>query len=225
MLVCNAPRGALCFSGIVKSLAVLPMLWTILISMYGSRSTKVLIATAKQLSWTTLLALHLLEAAAHPVDAAIQGAYVTLMPGAVHLELDLTLGTEVVDVVLRSLDANADQDISDTEARTYAQSVLQQSRLILDGVAATWRLERISVPSYQNLKLQSDTLRIYAVAPRTDSEGAHSLSYDNRYAPVKSQCIANVFLQPGTGWRYRIAHQQHSNDGRQLTVKYMGTRS
>lgn len=160
-------------------------------------------------------------ASAHPVDEVVQGAYLTLSSNEVRLELDLTLGTKVAATVLKSLDTNGDQQITEAEARAYAGLVLAQSTLKLDGTAATWTLDKVSVPPYQNLKLGSDTLKIYAVAKRPDLAGSHTLSYQNRYQPVKSQWIANIFLQPNTLWQYQVDGQQHSNDGRGLTVKYI----
>jgi hypothetical protein len=175
-----------------------------------------------------LLALFGSSVLAHPLDEVVQGAYLTLLPGELRLELDITPGTQVADAVLTVLnpktnkeaDQEADHIITDAQARAYAQSVLQQSTLVLDGVAAPWSLERVSVPPYQNLKLATDTIKIYAVAKRPDRAGALTLRYENRYQPAKSQWIANVFLQPGPDWRYEITGQQHSDDGRLLTVTY-----
>lgn len=161
---------------------------------------------------------------AHPVDEVVQAAYLWLAPGAVRLELDLTPGTLVVDTVLQSLDTNADQHITDAEARAYAERVLKQSTITLDGMATAWRLEKVNVPPYQSLKLEGNMLKIYAVAGRADRAGAHTLSYGNRYQLTQSQCIANVFLHSGSGWRYQVTLQQHSNDGRQLTMQYTVSR-
>jgi hypothetical protein len=160
------------------------------------------------------------RADAHPVDEVVQGAYLTLAPGELRLELDLTPGTEVADAVLRALDANGDRRITDAEARTYAERVLKQSTVTLDGAPAAWRLDRVNAPSYESLKFATDTFKVYAVAVRPDRPGAHSLAYDNRYQPAKSQCIANIFLQPGSGWRYQVTGQKHSDDGRRLSVSY-----
>jgi hypothetical protein len=80
------------------------------------------------------------------------------------------------------------------------------------------------LPAYQALKLQGDTLKIYAVAARADRAGPHRLSYDNRYRPAASRTIANIFLKSAAGWRYRVVHQQRSNDGRRLSVDYTITR-
>lgn len=163
-------------------------------------------------------------AAAHPVDEVVQGAYLTLAPGTVRLELDVTPGPAVAGAVLRSLDARPDRLITDAEARAYAERVLAQSAILLDGVAAAWRLEKVSTPPYDALRLKADTLKIYAVAARPDQVGSHSLSYHNRYRPADSQCIANIFLQPGPGLRYRVTGQTHSDDGRVLTVSYTSAR-
>ena len=164
-------------------------------------------------------------ALAHPVDEVVQGAYLTLARGAVRLELDLTPGTEVADGVLRAIDANGDRQLSDAEARGFGERVLKQSTLTLNGKAVAWRLDRVSAPDYQDLQLASATLKIYAVAQRVDRAGAQGLAYENRYQPAKSQCIANIFLQPGGGWRYKVNAQQHTNDGRGLTVNYASDRS
>ncbi len=164
-------------------------------------------------------------AEAHPVDEVVQGAYLTLAPGEVQLELDLTPGNKVAGTLLTSLDANADRRITDAEARAYAGRVLAQSTLALDGVAAPWTLDKVSAPPYQNLQTGNGILKIYAVAKRPERTGAQTLSYQNRYQPAKSQCIANIFLQPAPGWQYQVTNQQRSDDGRQLTVKYAAGRS
>ena len=161
---------------------------------------------------------------AHPVDEVVQGAYLTLAPGQVRLELDLTPGTEVAFAVLKSLDANGDRRITEAEARAYGERVLKQSTLTLGGKPAAWRLERVDTPAYDELEQSTPTLKIYATAARPDRAGPQAFSYENRYQPAKSQWIANVFLQPAGGWRYRVAGQQHTDDGRGLTVSYAASR-
>ncbi len=179
---------------------------------------------SRRLAWT-LLALLPCLAEAHPVDEIVQGAYLTLAPGEVRLELDVTPGSKVAGTVLKSLDANADGRITDAEAVAYAGRVLAQSTLALDGATVPWTLDKVIAPPYQNLQTGNDILKIYAVAKRPDRTGAQTLSYQNRYQPAKSQCIANVFLQPALGWQYQVTGQQHSDDGRQLVVKYTAERS
>ena len=168
-----------------------------------------------------LLALVPAPAVAHPVDEIVQGAYLTLAPGEVRLELDLTPGSEVAGALLRELDANSDARISRAEMLAYGWRVLRQSTLTLDGAVVPWRLQQIRAPSYQNIRTAAATLKIFAVAVRPERAAPHTLVYLNRYRPAKSQCIANVFLLPGAGWQYRALSQKHDKEGRQLSVAYL----
>ncbi|WP_425144947.1 hypothetical protein [Deinococcus sp.] len=171
------------------------------------------------MAWTILVAV-CCAAQAHPVDELLQGAYLTLAPGAVQLELDLTPGTQVAGGWLRTIDANADGQISASEARTFARQVLAQSRVTVGGVDTPWALDQVVTPPYQNLLTGNDVLKIYAVARRPDRAGAGTFTYQNRYQPVKSRWMANVFLLPAAGWQYGVSGQQHSTDGQTLTVTY-----
>jgi hypothetical protein len=163
-------------------------------------------------------------AGAHPVDEVVQGAYLTLSPGQVKLELDLTPGEKVAGTLLKSLDTNGDGKASDTESRSFARRVLAQSTLKLGDVAVPWTLGRVEVPPLALLKVGGSILKIYATAPRPDSAGPQTLSYLNRFQPVKSQWAANIFLQPGGGWQYLVNAQTHGSGGQQLTVKYTASR-
>ena len=168
----------------------------------------------------TLIALMLGSAGAHPVNELLQAAYLTLTPGAIQLELDLTPGSQVAGKLLSTLDVNADRQISVSEARSFAKQVLAQSSLKVGGVAVPWTLNQVVTPPYQNLLGGNDVIKIYAVARRPDTAGAGTFSYLNRYEPVKSRWMANIFLLPGSGWQYQVSGQQHSSDGRGLTVTY-----
>ena len=163
-------------------------------------------------------------AQAHPLDEVVQGSYLTLKPGQVALELDISPGPLVVDTVLRRLDGDGDGRISRDEAKAFGRMVLGQTILSIDGVAAAWRVESVVAPPFQNIRQGADTIKIYAVARRLERVGAHSFAYENRYAPARTQAAANVFLQPGDGWRYTVAGQAHGPDGRSLTVRYTAAR-
>lgn len=176
--------------------------------------------------WTAavLAAAAPLTAQAHPLDEVVQGAYLTLKPGQVALELDISPGILVADSLLRRLDADGDTRIGGDEADAFGRHVLGQTRLTIDGAPAAWRLERVAAPPYDNVRQGGDTVRIYAVARRPERAGAHSFTFENRYAPARTQAAANVFLQPNNGWRYTVAGQAHGPDGRSLSVRYTAAR-
>jgi hypothetical protein len=157
---------------------------------------------------------------AHPVDEIVQGAYVTLMPGKVLLELDITPGSAVSGAVLNVLDADGDKNISTAETEVYAGLIIKQLSLFIDNVDTAWSLESVSVPPYTSLQSATDTLKILAFAARDDATGPHTFRFTNNYQPAQSSYGANVFLRPCDGWIFQIMEQKHSDDGRQLTVSF-----
>lgn len=162
-------------------------------------------------------------APAHPIDEVVQGAYLTIAPGEVQLELDLTPGVEVVSLILPALDPDGDGAVSATEARAYAEAVLADSSLALDGEPTAWTLVAVEVPDPALLAQGGGFVRIDAVAPRPDREGEGVLAYENRHEPAKSLWMANVFLRPGEGWTYAVTGQERDARGQALVVSYEAT--
>ena len=170
-----------------------------------------------------LLALIPGAAPAHPVDEVIQGAYLTIAPGEVRLELDVNPGAEVAPLVLPLLDPDADGAVNEAEARAYAERVLADSTLALDGEPAAWTLVAVEVPETGLLVEGAGMIRIEATAPRPDREGAHVLAYETRHEPAQSLWMANVFLRPGEGWAYAVTGQERDARGQALAVTYEAT--
>ena len=112
-------------------------------------------------------------AGAHPVHEVVQNAYVTLAPGAVDVQLELTAGPEVAGTIIRALDANGDKRVSQAEARAYALRVLTSSKLQIDGRSLELRLINVDVPPYGALLGAHGTIRITARAARMPSRAIH----------------------------------------------------
>lgn len=160
---------------------------------------------------------------AHPIDELLQGAYLTLSPGEVQLDLDLTPGAEVLPLVSRALDPNADGSVTEAEARAYAEAVLADSTLLLNEEPVAWTLVGVTVPDPTLLAAGAGVIRIEATAPRPDREGVHVLAYETRHEPTKSLWMANVFLRPGEGWAYVVRGQERDKSGQSLIVTYEAT--
>ena len=161
------------------------------------------------------------SASAHPVHEVIQNAYLTLSPGTVGLELELTAGPQVAGRIIRALDPNGDRRISPVEARAYADRVIAQSRLTIDRRPLSIRTIAIDVPSYAALLGAHGKIRITAKAARPDRAGSMRLAYRNGYNPAESRCDANIFIKVRGPVGYRINRQDRSSDGRFLVVDYL----
>jgi len=160
---------------------------------------------------------------AHPVHEVVQNAYLTLSPGTVGLELELTVGPQVAGKVIRALDSNGDRRISPAEAHAYADRVLAQSRLTINRRPLAIRTLSLEMPSYAALLGAHGTIRVIAAAARPDWTGVATLAYRNGYSPAESRCDANIFVKAGGRTAYRIRGQERSPDGRALVVHYSTT--
>jgi hypothetical protein len=163
-------------------------------------------------------------ATAHPVDELVQSAYLTLTPGAVMVEVNLTIGPQVAGPIIALLDADGTGDISAAEADAFAQTLLAQTMLQLDGQAMDWQLDDVIAPSLGFLATGNAILTIRASAPRPDVIGPHVLHYDAGFAPATTLHMANIFLRGGGGWDYAVTGQDHSVNGAGLTVQYVVSR-
>ena len=168
---------------------------------------------------TALLALPGV-ASAHPGHSLAQTAYLTLTPGEVRLELDLTVGEAAVASLLAALDPDGDGQASEAETRAWAEGVLGQVSLTLDDGTAAWTLDDVEVADLALVATGSAALSLTAATLRPEGPGPHSLTFVNDYAPAETLRTTTMFLAPGEGWSWDIADQERSDDGAGLTVTY-----
>jgi hypothetical protein len=154
---------------------------------------------------------------AHPLDECVQAAYLKLGPSTLELELDLTPGERVAPTMLKLIDQNQDGNIGQPEAQRYAESVLEDLRLILDGRSQTLTLESVVPPPTDVFLAGGGTIKINARANLTDATGTHSLEFRNAHAPVKSGYLANVFVQSG---EVKILEQKRDATQQDFRVRY-----
>src|SRR5215213_642747 len=84
-----------------------------------------------------------LAALAHPLDVYLQASYITVAPAQILVELDLSPGVLVAPQVLPQLDSNGDQQISEAEGQAYADAVLPNVVLQVDGKPLALTITRI----------------------------------------------------------------------------------
>ena len=134
-----------------------------------------------------------IEGQAHRLDEYLQAARLSLVREGVALELDLTPGVAVAPAIIAIIDRDADAAISREEARAYGQAVISDVRLTLDGHAVEVRLDRVEVPSADDLRAGLGTIAVRA-SGSVDRLGAgrHSLQFQNNHHPAGAAYLINA---------------------------------
>src|ERR687883_464437 len=86
-------------------------------------------------------------AVAHPLDEYVQSTYIDPSPDRTTLELNLTPGVLVAPEMVALIDTDGDGEISETEGEVYADAVLQDITLEVDGQPQPLTLVGSSFPS------------------------------------------------------------------------------
>jgi ABC-type nickel/cobalt efflux system permease component RcnA len=160
------------------------------------------------------------EASAHPIDEYVQNTYIDLAPDRTSLEVNLTPGVLVAPEVLALIDADGDGEISEAEGEAYANAVLQELALEVDGEPQPLTLVESSFPTPLDMGAGMGTIRLSVEAAEapSDSPGDHSLSYRNDHEPVdNSKYLVNAFRASG---EVEISRQDRDELQNSIRVDY-----
>ena len=153
---------------------------------------------------------------AHQIDEYLQAARLSLTHDRVTLELDLTPGIAVAASVVPTLDIDDSGAISPGEARAYGESVLSEVAVALDGHPLAVTLERVEVPTSEEIRDGIGTIRLRATAPVAISgPGRRRLDFRNNHRPDIGAYLANA-LNPDE----RAIHvERQTRDPRQRVIQ------
>lgn len=155
-------------------------------------------------------------ASAHRLDEYLQATRVSLSPNRVVLEIDLTPGTAVAPQVLPMIDIDGNGQVSDAEAQSYAERVMADLRLEVDGQRRILTLIRVEASSVRELTDGLGSVRLTVEAAGTAAAaGRRSLWFQNDHQPALSAYLVNA-LVPSSA-RIDITGQQR--DVRQQGIR------
>lgn len=145
------------------------------------------------LGW--LLLLFASEGVGHRLDEYLQAARVSVSTNRVDLSLDLTPGVSIVEPLLVVIDKDRDGRFSKAEMSAYAQLVLKDIQVRVDGKALIPRVMETSFPKLSEIKSGHGVIRIRATAA-VDSlaSGHHALSLTNAHLPSISVYLVNALV-------------------------------
>ena len=165
------------------------------------------------------------DLSAHRRDEYLQAARLAIAPGRVELQLDLTPGIAVATSVIADIDRNGDGVFSAEETQAYAQRVLSELRLDIDGHALHLRQPQSqptadAFPAADAIRRGEGViqLQLEAALPALTA-GAHHLTYHNAHRRDIGVYLANALL-PDTD-RVAITAQLRDPEQRDLTIDYV----
>jgi hypothetical protein len=135
------------------------------------------------------------DAFAHRLDEYLQATRVSVATNRIDLSIDLTPGVAVADQVLAVIDQDGDGRVSGDESTAYAQRVLTDIRIGLDGKVLALSLADASFPALHEVKGGTGVIRIKATAPVGQlSVGSHAFSFTNAHLPAISVYLVNALV-------------------------------
>lgn len=161
----------------------------------------------------TLLLLALLAfpsaASAHRLDEYLQATLVTIEPGEILLQINLTPGVNVADQVLALIDRDSDGVIPAKESAAYAELLKRELILRLDQRDVGLKLTGSNFPEPAELRTGFGIIQMeFTAMPTSLSGGAHTLSLENRHLPAASVYLFNS-AKPRSG-SVQITRQQRN---------------
>jgi hypothetical protein len=130
---------------------------------------------------------------AHRLDEYLQSTLVAIEPGEIRLQINLTPGIAVAGQVLNLIDRNHDGIITTNESAAYAELVIHDLVVRLDGRNVELKLAALNFPDPAELRTGWGIIQMeYTVTPGTLAAGPHKLTMENRHLPAASVYLFNA---------------------------------
>src|SRR5215467_13119816 len=153
--------------------------------------------TQKALLGFIAIFLMVAPASAHRLDEYLQATRLSLAANQIGVEIDLTPGVDVAQMIFALINTDHDGRISASEAEKYANQVLRETTLEIDGNRSQLALMKYEFPSFQEMSAGEGVIRIFARAIWRGSVGAHRLVYQNNHKTDLGVYLVNA-LRPGS---------------------------
>ncbi len=150
------------------------------------------------------------QASAHRLDEYLQAAMVDVQKDRVAVEVRLTPGVAVFRTVLAMIDTDGDGVISEAEERDYAQRVLQDLSLTLDGKRLPLRIVSSTFPKIEEMKEGLGEIVMDLEARVPPGRANRRLVFENHHQQAVGAYLVNC-LAP-TDPDIRIAAQSRNYD-------------
>lgn len=133
-------------------------------------------------------------ASAHRLDEYLQATIISVEKDRVQASIRLVPGVAVFPVVLGSIDTNSDGVISGAEGRVYAERVLHDLSLSIDGNRLKPRLVSIDFPTIEQMKEGLGEIHIEFAADLPGGSHNRRLAFENHHQSRIAAYLVNCLV-------------------------------
>src|SRR5437762_761051 len=131
---------------------------------------------------------------AHRLDEYLQATIFSVEKDRVQASVRLIPGVAVFSTVLASIDTNADGVISEAERHAYAERVLRDLSLSLDGNRLKPRLVSVNFPRTEEMKEGLGEIQIEFAADLPSGDRNRKLIFENHHQSRISAYLVNCLV-------------------------------
>ena len=167
---------------------------------------------------------------AHRLDEYLQAIIVSLAENHIQASMRLIPGVAVSSAVIAAVDVNKDGVFSEVEQQTYAQKVLHDLSLSIDGQKLTPVLRTVTFPAPAEMKEGLREIHIEFTAELPAGSSKRRLTVDNHHQPGISVYLMNCLVPQDRNIRviaqnrsanqsyYRVDYAQSGNQNSMLSL-------
>lgn len=172
-----------------------------------------------------ILLLVATSASAHRLDEYLQATIISVEKDRVQVQIRLTPGVAVFPMVLSSIDTDADGIISQAEQRAYAERVLGDLSLTIDGDRLQLRLVSLKFAKIQEMKEGSGEIQLEFDADVSSAGPNRRLIFENQHQSRLAAYLVNCLVPRDPGIRITAQNRNYQQSFYQLDYMQADVRS
>lgn len=134
------------------------------------------------------------SASAHRLDEYLQATTIDIGKSRIVLEIRLTPGVDVFSKVMARIDTNGDRLISEAEQHAYADQVLHDLSLSIDGMPLQLHLTSLTFPKIEQMKEGLGEIIFNFEAQIPPGSAHRKLQFENHHQTAISVYLANCLF-------------------------------
>jgi hypothetical protein len=169
-----------------------------------------------------ILLLAALPSPAHRLDEYLQGTIISVEKHRVNLQMALTPGVAVFPSLIEQIDTDADGVISSVEQQAYAERVVRDVSLKLDGRVLAPRLLSVEFPPIEEMKEGRGEIRIELHADLPSGGPNRKLIFENHHQSRIAAYLVNCLVPQDPGIRIVAQNRNYSQSFYELEFVLSG---